>query len=154
MFRCGGPTYTPKWCTVSSGINGSTRVTFNCQMSCIHIRPHRHLELPIPGVCTLNKDRSTCPDISTFTTSVLWTTLGPKKTRAPVLPKTVSHCFLTDATSPAPLCFTRKHFKVIQNFHCPSSRSAVSFGLLITSPTPAPAFLSPLSSTTILTGAS
>ena len=103
-------------------------VTFNCQMLatlvstfvCTAILNYQMTK--IPDVCIVNqKDHFTCPGINTsFTASILWGTLGPKKMfGAGAIYNGLLWCFLIGALLPIPFYFLSKKCRIFQYFHVP-----------------------------------
>ena len=103
-------------------------ITFNCQMFatlistfvCTSILNYQMTK--IPGVCTPGqKDHFTCPIInSSFTSSVLWGTLGPKKVFSHgAIYNSLLWFFFVGALLPVPFYFLGKKWKVFRYFHAP-----------------------------------
>ena len=103
-------------------------VTFNCQMFatlvstfvCTAILNYQMTQ--IPNVCQVGqKDHFTCPGINTsFTSSVLWGTLGPKKMfGVGAIYNGLLWFFLIGAILPIPPYFLSRKWKVFRYFHAP-----------------------------------
>jgi len=103
-------------------------VTFNCQMfatlvSCFVSTSILNYQMTkIPDICTPNqKDRFTCPNINgSFTATVLWGTLGPKRMfGAGAIYNSLLWFFLAGALLPIPFYFLGRRWKILQLFHAP-----------------------------------
>jgi len=103
-------------------------VTFSCQMVatlvstfvCTAILNYQMTQ--IPNVCTVGqKDHFTCPGINTsFTSAVLWGTLGPKKMfGAGAIYNGLLWCFLAGALLPIPFYFLSRRWKSFHYIHIP-----------------------------------
>jgi len=103
-------------------------VTFSCQMfaalvsTFIGTAVFNYQTMKIPGICAAGqKNHFTCPHINaSFTSSVLWATLGPRKMLgAGAIYDGLLWCFLAGALLPVPFYFLSRKWKVFRYFHAP-----------------------------------